>query len=63
MSLPWKQVKAFLGSCVKDSAFEILSILNWFPLISKSDDETLTLDLPATEIDLHIEARVIFYSH
>ena len=57
MSLPWKQVKAFLGSCVKDSAFEILVNTKLVSFNAKSDDETLTLDLPATEIDLQIEGE------
>ena len=57
MNLPWKQVKAFLGSCVKDSAFEILVNNKLVSLNAKSDDETLTLDLPSTEIDLHIEGE------
>ena len=57
MNLPWKQVKAFLGSCVTGTAFEILVNNDIVSLNTKSDDETLTLDLPATEIDLHIEGE------
>tara|TARA_R110000751_G_scaffold233789_1_gene334673 strand:+ start:221 stop:949 length:729 start_codon:yes stop_codon:yes gene_type:complete len=57
MILPWKQVKAFLGSCVKDSAFEMLVTSALVSFNAKSDDETLTLDLPSTEIDLHIDGE------
>jgi len=57
MNLPWKQVKAFLGSCAKDPLFEILVNVQMVSLNAKSDDETLTLDLPSTEIDLHIEGE------
>ena len=57
MNLPWKQVKAFLGSCAKDPLFEILVNVQMVSLNAKSDDETLTLDLPSSEIDLHIEGE------
>ncbi len=57
MNLPWKQVKAFLGSCDKDSSFEILVNVQMVSLNAKSDDETLALDLLASEIDLHIEGE------
>jgi DNA polymerase III sliding clamp (beta) subunit (PCNA family) len=57
MMLPWKQVKAFLGSCVKDTAFELFVNTELVSLNAKSDDEKLTLDLPSTEIDLHIEGE------
>jgi len=57
MNLPWKQVKAFLGSCVKDKGFEILVNTQMVSLNAKSDDETLNLDLPATDIDLHIDGE------
>ena len=57
MSLPWKQVKAFLGSCVKDKGFEILVNTQMVSFNAKSDDETLNLDLPAADIDLHIDGE------
>ncbi len=56
-TLPWKQVKAFLTSCAKATSFEILVNADKISLISKTDDESLTLDLDANEIDLHIDGE------
>ena len=56
-NLPWKQVKAFLTSCAKASSFEVLVNADKISLNSKTDDESLTLDLDANEIELHLQGE------
>ena len=57
MSLPWKQVKAFLTSCAKSPTFEILVNTDRVSLLSKTDDESLSLELLSSDVDLHIEGQ------
>ena len=57
LNLPWKQVKAFLTSCAKASTFEILVNTDRVSLLSKTDDESLSLELMGEEVDLHIEGQ------
>jgi len=56
-NLPWKQVKAFLTSCAKATSFEVLVNTDKISLASKTNDESLTLELDAEDIDLHIEGQ------
>ena len=56
-NLPWKQVKASLTSCAKASSFEVLVNADKISLNSKTDDESLTLDLDANEIELHLQGE------
>ena len=52
--LPFKQTKAFLSSCVKESSFEI-SVSDSMQFEAKNDDEKLTLEFDTDEINLHCE--------
>ncbi len=52
--LPFKQTKAFLSSCSKESSFEIM-VDDSMQFQSKNDDEKLTLDFDKDEINLHSE--------
>jgi len=52
--LPFKQTKAFLSSCSKESSFEIM-VEDSMQFQSKNDDEKLTLDFDKDEINLHCE--------
>ena len=52
--LPFKQTKAFLSSCSKETSFEIL-VEDSIHFQSKNDDEKLTLDFDKDEFNLHCE--------
>jgi DNA polymerase III sliding clamp (beta) subunit (PCNA family) len=56
-SIPWKQSKAFLTSCAKETSFRILVNATWIEFESKNDDETLTARFEGSDIDLHIEGE------
>ena len=56
MTLPWKQVKAFLVSCSDATNFEILTNRGLVSFLSKSDDESASLEF-TEDIDLHIEGE------
>ena len=58
MTLPWKQVKAFLVSCSDATNFEILTNRGLVSFLSKSDDESASLEF-TEDIDLHIEGESI----
>jgi len=60
MDLPWKQVKAFLVSCIESTNFEVLVNRNIVSFLSKSDDESASLDFKEEEeISLKIEGESI----
>mgnify|MGYP001266944870 CR=1 FL=1 len=56
-TLPWKQMKAFLTSCAKESSFRTLVNPTWIQFQSKNDDESLTLQFEKDEVELHIEGE------